>query len=495
MEATDDDRSHRPGHPLAKRLWSLLRDRSEADRRLVYEALLCRLEDQVRTANQEIALEALRRFVAARTKAKQEQANQEQDHDGADLPRWADGPVSKRRYTVFRQGRHDPKSWPSASMISKAFDGQWTRALEAAGLIAAPDVLVRRRTARGDAFSITEVQQLLLEWAQIVDADADPDADADADRNRDRSVSDTPPSGDREQSRPLYFDRFIIWLENCRRDPDAIERRLPSRPTVRKLLGTWVNALDGIGMLHRHPEAWRAREADRKGGALWDWAKDAVAGLDLTQAPTNPTRTHRHDSYSKQDLLDWLGWLTGSLNPVERPRVRVSDWTLLRQAAILRALEAETWFEIPSVKRILDEEGIEGWPAAKVAAGIADAEETSQQRVGETYAESELYEAVVRAAQATGELPSRSHYTTWREQELTRRRERNPWIRIPSDLSLCLRLCRTSMSWEEVLEVAIKRRPELAQFPRPKKHGNAGRRHKASSAGRREVTRSTEQRR
>lgn len=500
-----DRLSHRKGHPLALRLWLLLRDRSEADQRLVYEALLCRLDDEERTANQQIAMEALRRFAAARDEARaiptpgtatadpsaasddpEPPADQDQTPPPEPRPpRWADGPISKRRYSAFRQTRSDPRAWPSAAMVANAFGRQWARALEAAGLAPAADVLVRRRTARGRPFTREQVEGLVLEWVEHVDrlaaAHADGEAVARAEGGAHGPGADTgPETHDAEAPRiepPLYFGHFVVWLEQQRLDPQAPERPLPSRPTARKLLGTWVEALQSLELLHRHPEAVRARASAEKKTPEWRRAEQAVAALDLGSAPRNPRRRHRQDSYSKTDLLNWIRWLTSTLPPERRPRVRISDWLLLRQAAILRAVERGTWLEIPSSKRILDEDGITSWPEAKVAAGIAEPEETGHQRVAEAYTRQELFDGVAAAAHAFGRLPARTEYIRWRSEELERRHATDPWARIPSEYILCLRLCRVGMSWEEVLEAVAKYEPALATLPRPKKHGNAGRRH------------------
>src|SRR4051812_45025230 len=81
-------------HPLTLWMWSVLRDRSEADRRLVFEALRRREGYTQSTEKQQQAERALRAFYAK---------------EGS----WP----SRRRYDDWRDRQPDPKAWPSSSLI------------------------------------------------------------------------------------------------------------------------------------------------------------------------------------------------------------------------------------------------------------------------------------------------------------------------------------------------------------------------------------------
>src|SRR5438128_2621572 len=89
-------------HPLARRSWSMLRDRSEADRRLVFNALQRRLGTGATHEKQEIALYALHRWM---------------ERTGAGRA------PSRRQYDAFRDDQDDPAAWPSATLIRNAFGG------------------------------------------------------------------------------------------------------------------------------------------------------------------------------------------------------------------------------------------------------------------------------------------------------------------------------------------------------------------------------------
>ena len=111
-------------HPLAAVLWGILRDRSEADRRLVFEACSRRLAPGRTTDQQAIALHALERFRAQQGKVP-----------------------SRRQYDAFRSSQPNPKAWPPSSLIRNAFGG-WSRARVALGE-PEPDVLARRLRGNG----------------------------------------------------------------------------------------------------------------------------------------------------------------------------------------------------------------------------------------------------------------------------------------------------------------------------------------------------------
>ena len=133
---------HERGLVLA--LYDTLRDRSEGDRRLVFDALGTRLELEATDEKQQIALRALQRV---------------REREGA-LPSW-------RGYKKFRDSQPDPLRWPSPSTIMRAFGG-WERALAAAGDTPVADVIAMR-AVRAPRNSIAIDPVVLLEaigeWA------------------------------------------------------------------------------------------------------------------------------------------------------------------------------------------------------------------------------------------------------------------------------------------------------------------------------------------
>lgn len=108
MAAPLEDRAaKRPAHPLARELWKLLRNRSEADRRLVYEALQRRLGIGEMTAKREQAAEALRRFASAQREARTQ----------ADPPSWA---WESRRVGAMTSSDPNSKIGPSGRRSSSS---------------------------------------------------------------------------------------------------------------------------------------------------------------------------------------------------------------------------------------------------------------------------------------------------------------------------------------------------------------------------------------
>ena len=413
-------------HPLAKRLWYLLHDRSEADRRLVYEALRVRLGPREQTANQEIAVAALQRFAAARRKA--EEAADPED----ELPRWATGSPSRRHYNLFREAQDEPRDWPSTSLIANAFGRRWGDALQAAGLASAPDVLARRILSPG-TFSRKEIESVLRTWIAEVDR-VDPD-------------------------RPLRQSDFVVWGKQQRSNPNASCDRVPSLPTLNKYIGGWEQVLGAFGLAHRCHAANAAR-FDHVPSAQKEWAEAAVEDLDLASIPR--TRTGRGRSFSLEDVLSWIRWLTASLGREEVAELKMRDWNLLRAALLERLGEANRMVDVPSAQRIASHTAIPSWAQAKVMAGCTDpGPETANSHRGR-FDDEELAAALAGAAEALGRLPTRGEYETYRKAELAERLKDDPWFRLPSEGTLRMRLAKTSMHWNEVLESLVARHPELA---------------------------------
>lgn len=125
------------GDPLARAIFRVLRDQPEADRGLVYAALV----DWDDTASIEIEVEALRACMS-------------------DLGK----PPSRRDYDDWRGRDGRPKEVPSSTAIRSAC-GSWTKALSLAGVATAPDVLARRLGSRGREFSHAQLISALKLFA------------------------------------------------------------------------------------------------------------------------------------------------------------------------------------------------------------------------------------------------------------------------------------------------------------------------------------------
>lgn len=423
-------------HPLAKRLWSQLRTRSEADRRLVYEALQLRLEPNQTSANQQIAIAALQRFDGLRRSARTRSADPSDPSQG--VPQWAQAGPSRRRYNTFRDDQPDSKAWPSSQLIVNAFGYQWGEALKAAGLAVAPDVLAMRRTTLPDPYTKPELQEIVCSWIATVDGD-DPE-------------------------RPLTQGDFFVWLERQRRDPDSKLKRWPSRPTVRKRLGCWMTTLVELGQAHRHPSIAVAHV--RCGGHSEErraWAERAVAAVDLGALPERKSVRSRGSGYTLEELEGWMRRLTVGLTTEDAATMTMAQWELLRRSFLLRLLaEQKRIVDVPSDVRFVSEPTIRSWPHAKIMAGIAEIDDVAVTTTrNEAYEDSELEDALIEVARELGHLPSKAEYRRERERILERRREAEPWTHLPCDNTLRLRLGKQRMHWTEVLEVVCARHPEL----------------------------------
>lgn len=237
-------------HPLAAAVWRVLRDRSEADRRLVFDACQRHLENAGTTAQQAQALAALRRFVALRGHAP-----------------------SRRDWDAFRAAQLNPRAWPSAHFIRQALGG-WTGARAALGE-PVPDILARRLTAQGTAFEQSELLAAVKWWAGSA-------------------------------PRPLRQKEFHAWcseqLSRVVLDEDT-RPRLPLSPeTIRRHFGGWrafmaaADLLDGLARddqdssaasavgwdLDSAPSTTRPRYSKEELLAWLDWFGEHVGVVDAS---------------------------------------------------------------------------------------------------------------------------------------------------------------------------------------------------------------------
>lgn len=190
---------HRRAEPMALLIWSELRDRSEHDRRLVYEALLPRLGAGESTSSQAQSIEALRRYRMI---------------EGGDWP-------SARGYREFRNRQPEPRRWPSDSRIRRAFGGSWPEAVAAAAGVPVEqlDVRTRRLTSNGKSLSKEVLFELVREWEK-----------------------------EKNEDWPPLEGRFIEW---CRDLADAGDPRRPprTREAIRRLFEDWNEMLLESGIV------------------------------------------------------------------------------------------------------------------------------------------------------------------------------------------------------------------------------------------------------
>ena len=397
-------------HPLAKNLWYQLHGRSQADRAFVHNALQRRLSQSTQLASQEIAIAALQRFASERSLASASPAEEER-------PGWAEGGPSTRRYNAFRSAQSDGHL-PSSTQISHAFGGGWGRALAAAGLAPAPNVLASRGLNLGKAFDADEVRAVLRAWIDEVDRD-DPDG-------------------------PLVQAQFAAWTSRKRTSSDTDGMRYPTLPTVFKHLGTWGTVLIELGQLDRHPAVVAARrtiECDQRAG----WAIETAQGLDLETLPASGVDDLEH-------AVGWLRWMTKSLSGEARTALGMSQWAVLRAALIDRLASLGRYAEIPSAYAIASAADDRSWPTAKARAGIVeDACEARCSPTTSAFADEELLDELAAARSALGHPPRRSEYDAYRRSEIRSRR-------LPSEGTIRMRLGEGN--WARALERLAADRPE-----------------------------------
>lgn len=129
-------------HPLAYSVMRLLTHRDEADLRFVFAALAQRVRPE-NDGRRESAVVALERCAT-----------------DLGVPE----PPTSRGYADWRGSSDAHRGAPSVKQIRTAFDGSWTRAVEAMPRVPGSDPLVRRLTARGAKFTKAECVDALKRW-------------------------------------------------------------------------------------------------------------------------------------------------------------------------------------------------------------------------------------------------------------------------------------------------------------------------------------------
>lgn len=199
----------RPAHPLAAWAWSVLRDRSIADKMFVLTACDRRLGRRDMPEKQERAYNAISLFVEA----------------VGHLPH-------ANEWDEWRRASEDRKQLPSATFIRNAFGG-WGDLRACFEATPDCDVLSARLTSRGSAFTDEELQDVLQAWAS-------------------------------ETDEPLTWEGLQAWLDSGGPARAGVSRAPLHVQTFTRGRGTFADALEAAGLSHRgttavQAAAWRRR--------------------------------------------------------------------------------------------------------------------------------------------------------------------------------------------------------------------------------------------
>lgn len=403
--ASNANNDHR-AHPLADRCMSVLRDRSEADQRLVFEHLQRRCQPELTTAAAEIAYYALKR--------------------ASELLGLSHCP-SKKAYNCLRSEQRDPGDFPSATAIRNALgEGSWERATALVDGRPQPDVTTRRLTAKGKRFTTDSVSEILEYWARRADG-------------------------------PLRQQRFLDWAQAEARDPDSPFERVPlTDHTIRRLYGGWNEALAAIGALQRNADAGGTTKHPKTPGAADsdELARPAPLDIDLESMPAATAA-----QYSEQALFDWLVWFHGRLGLRPGAAMPAADFTELRAQIIATKRAQGEVAHIPAADTITERLG--SFHRAQVATGLIEERGTHSRA---PYPEDDLLQALAAAAAAETKKENgrsseqtmvgglrESTYRHWREQRQRELRRDDPQARLPSVSLLKSRLGGARRRWKVVL--------------------------------------------
>ena len=375
-------------HPLASQAWRQLRDRSESDRRLVFDALQRRLEVGATTVKQEQALYALGQWMH--------------------LKQTKEAP-SRRAYDAFRAAQPNPLDWPSPTLIRNAFGGSWAAATAAVEGRPEANVLARRKTTRGKKFEPELVKKLLLAWIETL-----------------------PPE------EPLRQVAFIGWcLEEAAKTDSKFKHVPRTSNSVKVALGGWEKALASVGALERHPaQAMRLRSETQ--------AKKAIKSrLSLSRAPRQKSEQGR---FEDDELIAWLRWGQKQLK-VSAP-ISEEHYAEVRRRVLEATRRRGEVLRIPSQATIAGR--FRSWAGALESAGLTDPNSPGAHD-RRPYSDDEIRQALLEAKAATDGPLSESAYRAWRTAELKRHQRNDPAARLPHALSLKNRFGGAHHSWDEVL--------------------------------------------
>lgn len=396
-------------HPLARQGWRLLRHRSEADRRLVFDALQRRLDVGPTTTKQEQALYALRRWMELNGKSKA---------------------PSRRAYDEFRDGQANKSDWPSATLIRNAYGKSWEAAAAAAEGRPQPDIPSRRLLARGKRFDPDEVKRALRDWAATVPVD-----------------------------QPLLQADFLAWSRRLMNNPGPTDERSPtSDQTIRVTLGGWPEALLAIDALDRHPRRARGNQPPQNDSSTdrASQTEDARADggrVDLSQAPASGS-----GSFSSEQLVAWVAW-AARVSDERGDGLSRADYVELRQRATKTAADQGRVLRMPGVFTLEGRFG--NWAQIRQKAGLSRSRKREPNR--EPYTREELLDAASEALRssisdeaavsdpAPDQPLSEYAYRHWRNRRLSELRRKDPRARLPHVESLKNHLGGPKREWAQVL--------------------------------------------
>lgn len=412
-------------HPLALKLWAQLRDRSDVDRRYVFDLLQARLGIAELDGKQAVAAEALRRFIDARAKEMKRVGAE----DSPDLAPWAGRTPSRRNYDAFRASQPSTREWPSSNYIRNAFENDWQAGLTAVGNEPGVDITARRLTYSPKPYTKEEILAAVRIWVAEIDEEHGPES-------------------------PLLQSRYEKWARTRRSVSDPSITRLPRRTTLNRFFGYWEHVLVALGLAHRHRQAqgpsW-PRSNCRAGGS-----EEPAATLDLENPPPDLPRTHGANNPETARAraavaIAWVRWLSDQLPEEQRARLRMEDFDRYMGSIRRLSLARGKPLHPPSHAAFERSSEIDGWLDAKRQAGILHGR-TPAKRSTRMYSERQLIDAIVMARRDLGPEMKRAEYTRWRQRQRSRR--------LPSHSKLRQHFS-DSGSWSVAVQNALLRGDEL----------------------------------
>lgn len=379
-------------HPLARWAWGVLRDRSEADKHLVFAALRQRLDPGPSNGKVQHALEALDR--------------------SRELLGLNSAP-SRGQYDEFRAKQSQPKEWPSATLIRNALgEGSWQRAVAVADGKPLTDVTARRLISNGKAITRAELEPILRHWA-------------------------------RHTQGPLRQGDFLAWCrEEAGKEEAPFERFPLTANTLERRFGSWAEALAAVEELDRCTFYWR-KKTKRPAAA----EVPEIKRFDLTKLPSQ-----KGGQYSRAQARVWLKWARRELHLGKNEPLTYRDYVALRSRLMREAHEEGRVVHMPSTQAISSHLG--SFRNAQVALGLIEAKHAAASRA--RFEEKELHAAIIAAGRAQGGSLARAleggltqaGFIAWRNEQLGQATGAD---RVPSLKTLLARLGGRRLRWSEVL--------------------------------------------
>jgi hypothetical protein len=396
------DGLNKPSHPFAAYAWSVLRDRSYADRRYVLMALQRRLEVGPTTENQELALRAL------------------------EICQQARGDVAERVYTAWRSSQPRARNYPSATFIRNAF-GTWNSALAVMRGEAVPDLLATRlQRSAGKLIPVERIKQAIRAWSTTVPED-----------------------------RPLRLEEFVRWSCEQNEDTDSPYGRLPESATtlMARFGGRWGQGLIDLGLGHRLAFQ-NGAPVMRRPGSVSREEIAAIAEIDLEGAPLD-VRAYPYPTEGLERWIQWInskapgGWRGGSLSR--------EAFAYVGEIVRRKCVAEGRLVDVPGPSVYASHFG--SWRQAKISCGIAAPYELGRSTL--RFATEEVEDFLVAAIKEVGLPLLEGEYRTW-----ARAREVKTHERVASSSTIRVRLGGPSHRWTTARERVLEKHPELRKHRR-----------------------------